>query len=138
MAGEIDERGIARADLAFELDQCAAHGATPDIVRLDHLEAELAELLGDGVGVVHRLLQLRHVLIGIVADHQRDPLLGESLGRKRRNHDRNERGREKPPVAPPKLKPRKYAKPNPRGRHDDRTGNIYVTSHGKSDTARQP
>jgi len=64
----------------LELDQRAAHGATPDILGLDHVEAELRQFSRDGVGVVHRLLQLRHVLIGVVADDEGDAVCRISLG----------------------------------------------------------
>src|SRR5262245_58990383 len=47
VCGEIDERGVAALNLAFELDESAAHGAAPDILCRDHGEAELYELLRD-------------------------------------------------------------------------------------------
>jgi hypothetical protein len=38
---EIDKRGVAGRDLAFEFNERAAHGAPPDILRLHHIKAEL-------------------------------------------------------------------------------------------------
>jgi hypothetical protein len=82
---------VSPGPISLELDQRAAHGAAPDILGLDHLEAELRQFLRDGVGVVQRLLQLRHVLIGVVADHEREPLRGLSRrgSKEKRQHARN-------------------------------------------------
>ena len=74
MPGEIDERCVAGPDLPLELDECAAHGAAAYVLRGDHLEAELGELLRNGVSVVRRLQELRHVLMGVIADDERDPV----------------------------------------------------------------
>lgn len=71
---EINKRRVSWRDLAFELDQRAAHGATPDILGLDHVEAELRQFRRDGIGVVHRLLQLWDVLIRVVADDEGDAI----------------------------------------------------------------
>ena len=76
MAGEIDECGVAAFDLALKLDKGAAHGAAPDILSRHHLEAERCKLLRHGLGVVHRLLQMWHVLIVVIADDKSDPLGG--------------------------------------------------------------
>jgi hypothetical protein len=56
MACEIDERRVARLDLAFELDQSAAHGTPPNVFGFHHVEAELRQFGRDGVSIVHRLL----------------------------------------------------------------------------------
>jgi hypothetical protein len=76
VSGEIDERGVAALDLAFEFDESATHRPASDILGRDHVEAELGKLLRDRARVVHGLLQRRHVLIGVVADHQRHALGG--------------------------------------------------------------
>ena len=107
---EIDERGVAALDLAFELDQRPAHCAASDILRRDHVEAELGELLRDRFGIVHRLLQRRHVLVSVVADDQRHALRGL---RRRRDYQAAEGNGDKNPNLPCRVlhaRPSAYGK----------------------------
>jgi len=93
VAREIAERRVAGRDLAFELDQGPAYGVAADILGLHHIEAELGQFGRDGVGVVHHLLQLRDVLIGVVADDEGKTLCGlcgGGHGEERRNEGNNE------------------------------------------------
>jgi hypothetical protein len=45
-------------------------------LRLHHIKAELGQFRGNCIGVVYGLLQLRDVLIGVVADDEGDTVRG--------------------------------------------------------------
>ena len=76
MAGIEEERGIAGLDRIVERQQGLAEGLPRLVLRDHHGKAELLERVAHGAGVVDRLLQLRDVLVVVVADHQRDALFG--------------------------------------------------------------
>ena len=71
-----------RPSLAGKLRQLLAHGAAIAILDDDNLEADLAEMVGDGSGIIDRLLKSREVFVFVVADHERDaPAWHECNGR---------------------------------------------------------
>ena len=76
VAGIEEERGVAGLDRLVEGEQRLAERLPVLVLRHHHGEAELLERIAHGAGVVDRLLQLRHVLVVVVADHERDALLG--------------------------------------------------------------
>ena len=94
MAREEKEGGVARAKRSLECGQAVAHAAAVLIGRGDHLEAKPLEGLCHSVGIVRRLPQRRDMLITVVADHQRDPLLGQGgrYGRRQRKPERQADG----------------------------------------------
>ena len=76
VAGIEEERGIAGLDRLVERQQRLAERLPGLVLRDHHGKAELLERIAHGAGVVDRLLQLRNVLVVVVADHQRDALFG--------------------------------------------------------------
>ena len=92
MARIEEEGGVALADRIVEREQALAELHAVLVLGDHHGEAELLQRLAHGAGVVDGLLQLRHVPVVVVADHQRDALLG--LRR------RGERREKRPPAAP--------------------------------------
>ena len=74
VAGEEEERHVARLDHSVERGERLVHGALADILAGDDLEAEPLERLAHGFGVADGLLQWRHVLVSVVADDQGDAL----------------------------------------------------------------
>ena len=84
VAGEEEERGVAGSDRIIERQQGLAELLAIEVFGHHHAEAELLQRIAHGAGVVHGLLQLRHVAVIVVADHQRHALLGVR-GRGRRH-----------------------------------------------------
>ena len=76
VAGIEEERGVAGLDRLVEGEQRLAERLPVLVLRHHHREAELLERIAHGAGVVDRLLQLGHVPVVVVADHQRDALFG--------------------------------------------------------------
>ena len=74
VAGIEEERGVAGLDRPVEGEQRLAERLPVLVFRHHHGEAELLERIAHGAGVVDRLLQLGHVPVVVVADHQRDAL----------------------------------------------------------------
>ena len=73
MAGVIHHRPIGLFRLARERMQRVEELVAGEIVGQRHgLEADVAQGLGDQLGVARRIVELLHVLVGAVADDQRD------------------------------------------------------------------
>jgi hypothetical protein len=70
MAGEEEERPVARFQIGLERAEGAAHRTLIDIERPPDDEPETIEALADGRGIGRRGAQFRHVVIAVVADHQ--------------------------------------------------------------------
>ena len=86
VAGIIDDGDVGLVGRRLELADRALEFEIADIeLDLDGIEAGIPEHLRDGVGVPRRIGQLRHGLVGRIADHQRHPLLGPG-GIRRENH----------------------------------------------------
>ncbi len=91
MAGVIDHGDIGIARAVSEVAQCATGLSRREIVTLiDDIEAGILERCRDHRAVIDRVGKPRHVLIGGIAQHQRDALLGES----RLAHQQQKRGSE--------------------------------------------
>jgi hypothetical protein len=75
VAREKEECGVALAERALERADAVAHPAAILIGRGDHLKAEPLQSFCHPVGVVRSLPQRRDMLIAVVADDERDPLL---------------------------------------------------------------
>jgi hypothetical protein len=69
-----EERGVARLNGVVECQQGLAETLPRLVLRNHHRKTELPEGVAHGPGVVYRLVQLRNVLVIVVADHQRDAL----------------------------------------------------------------
>ena len=90
VAGIEEERGIAGLHRVVERQQGLAESLPGLVLRHHHGKAELLERVAHGAGVVDRLLQLGHVLVIVVADHQRDALF--RLRRRGSRQQRQPRG----------------------------------------------
>jgi len=84
VAGIEEERGVAGLDGVVERQQRLAERLPVLVFRHHHRESELLQRIAHGAGIVDRLLQLGHVPVVVVADHERDALLG--LGRRGGRH----------------------------------------------------
>ena len=74
----IDEhRGVARLDLLDEFADRGLHVVEPEVVAILDREALFAQQVRVALRVGPRLLQRVDVLIGIVADDEREPFFGE-------------------------------------------------------------
>jgi len=82
VAGEKEEGCVAGLNRAVERKQRLAELLPVEIFRYHHIKPELFQRVAHGAGIVDRLLQLRHVLVVVVADHERDAFL-----RKGRRHE---------------------------------------------------
>jgi hypothetical protein len=106
MAGVEEKRGVARLNRMIEGEQRFAEGLSGLVFGHHHGEAELLERLAHGAGIVDRFLQLRHILIIVVADDQR-----HALGRLRRGNENGgerksqRRHRKSQPYQPPHRDP---------------------------------
>ena len=81
VAGIVDDGDIGGGRLVVEIAQRTAHVERADVAaQLDRIEARLLEHVGDRGRIVRRVRQLRDVLIGRVADHQRDPFCSKRIG----------------------------------------------------------
>ena len=96
VAGIEEERGVAGLDRLVEREQRLAERLPVLVLRHHHGEAELLERIAHGAGVVDRLLQLGHVPVVVVADHQRDALFrmrgrgeGRDAGREARHREQS-------------------------------------------------
>ena len=69
-----EERGVAGLNGVVECKQGLAEGLPRLVLRNHHGKAELLQRIAHGAGVVYRLLQLRNILVIVIADHQRDAL----------------------------------------------------------------
>ena len=68
----------APANLVLEVAERAAALEDPQILaQIDHVETRVLEFRCDHGAVIDRVRQLRHVLIGRIAEHQRHALFGE-------------------------------------------------------------
>ena len=70
--------GLSPVERAREV---AHFGLEPRFVEIEqerHLEAEIAKLLRHGLGVVARIVELRHRDVSRIADDERDPPAGAS------------------------------------------------------------
>ena len=79
VACEIDHGDVGAARLVGEFAQRPAHVERFQIAtRHHHLEIRFGEEIGDGGRIVGGIGKLGHVLVGRVADDQRDALAGKS------------------------------------------------------------
>ena len=79
MAGIIEQRDVGALNLAAEILHGQIHRRLVEIelgAAADQGEAEGRERLGHQRGIVAGVIEPGHVLIGGVADHQRDALFG--------------------------------------------------------------
>ncbi|MGY4332609.1 hypothetical protein ACVWWG_007026 [Bradyrhizobium sp. LB7.2] len=81
MAGIEEERGVAGLDRPIEREQRLGKLLPALVLGDHHREAELFQRVTHGAGVVDRLEQLWNVPVVVVADDERDALLG--IGGKR-------------------------------------------------------
>ena len=81
VAGIEEERGVAGLDRPVESEQRLGEFLPALVLGDHHREAELLQRIAHGAGIVDRLVQLRHVPVFVVADHERDALFG--MGGKR-------------------------------------------------------
>ena len=78
MACVVDDGHVGIAGLVGEIAQHPAHLGVAEIALLfDDVELRLAEQLGDGGRIILGVRELRGVLVGRVADHQRHALVGK-------------------------------------------------------------
>jgi hypothetical protein len=71
-----EEADIGAGELVGEGPDALLHLVLGEVGTLDHVEAELAQLLGHVSRIVARVLQRRGVLIGGIAHDKRHALLG--------------------------------------------------------------
>ncbi len=76
MPGIKEEADIGAGELVGEGPDALLHLVLGEVGTLDHVEAELAQLLGHVSRIVARVLQRRGVLIGGIAHDKRHALLG--------------------------------------------------------------
>ena len=75
MTGVIDDGNVGIARIVGEVAQGSAQLANPEVMLCrDDVEACVLEHLGHGVGVPCRIGKRRDLLIGGVADHERNAL----------------------------------------------------------------
>ena len=82
--------GLSPVERAREV---AHFGLEPRFVEIEqerHLEAEIAKLLRHGLGVVARIVELRHRDVSRIADDERDPPAGRFRVRKRSEENEHE------------------------------------------------
>ncbi len=82
MARIIEQRDVGALDLAAEALDCDVHRRLVEIelgAAADQSEAEARQRLGHQGGIVARIVEPRHVLVGGIADHQRDAPFGGRL-----------------------------------------------------------
>ena len=77
VAGVEQQRHVGVRQLFAEAPHRRAHALIIEVEPADHLEAQSLQRRRHVGGVVGRVLQLRRVLVGGVADHQRHALVGQ-------------------------------------------------------------
>ena len=78
MAREIEQRHVARLDAIQEVLQFSIGFGAGDVHARVDCEAELGKRGGHGARIGGGLLQHRHAAVGVVADDERDALIGKS------------------------------------------------------------
>ena len=77
MAGIEEQRHVGAAQGLLERADGLLGGGPVEVASLDDLEAETSQRHRHAAGIVGRIGELHRVLIGRVADHQRDALFGK-------------------------------------------------------------
>ena len=83
MPGIEEHRGLSPVERAREVAHAGFETRLVEIEQQRHLEAEIAKLLRHGLGVVARIVELRHRDVSRIADDERDPPAGRFRVRKR-------------------------------------------------------
>ncbi len=71
VAGVVEQRHVRLLGLRGELVEQLVHAVAGQVGAEEDLEVQVGQRRGDVMGVVQRIVELRRVLIGAVADHQR-------------------------------------------------------------------
>ena len=77
VAGIEEHRDVGAFRLLAEVEQLFRHLVAGEVGPFHDLEADIAQELGHRLGVDRRVRQRRHVLVGAVADHEGDALVGQ-------------------------------------------------------------
>ena len=95
VAGEIDDGHVGIARLVEEVAQDAPHFDDAEITtRIDDVELCVLQKFGDRGRIARRIIEARDVLIGGIADHKRDALVG--IGRPGDQCRQNRQGCDQP------------------------------------------
>jgi hypothetical protein len=97
MAGEVDHHGVGSGDLAGEARQRAAHPASVEVDAEADIIAAIDQRRGNLAGVDLGAPGAGRLLVGVIADHQRD--IGGRHG-PREKHGKTENTRETQPDKP--------------------------------------
>ena len=76
VAGIKEQRDIGALGLLAEFKQPLRHLVAGEVGAFDDVEADIAQNLGHRLGIDRRVGKCGHVLVGAVADHEGDALVG--------------------------------------------------------------
>ena len=87
--------GLSPVERAREVAHAGFEARFVEIEQQRHLEAEIAKLLRHGLGVVARIVELRHRDVSRIADDERDPPASRFRVRKRSEENEHEQRSDK-------------------------------------------
>ncbi|GBF27150.1 hypothetical protein MnTg02_02196 [bacterium MnTg02] len=73
VAREKEQRRIALFNPGGKLQQLAVHSSTVQVLGAENFKSEIPERIPDGLGIVHRLLEIGNIFVIIVANDERQP-----------------------------------------------------------------
>jgi hypothetical protein len=76
MAGIVEERSLGPRQKRGKLIEGGKHALVIELGRQMHRESQALKRRGDGLGIVHRVLERCGPAVAGVTDHERHPLLG--------------------------------------------------------------
>jgi hypothetical protein len=77
VAGIEEQRDVGAFGLLAKLEQPLRHLVAGEVSAFHDVETDIAQELGHRLGIDRRIGKRRHVLVGAVADHEGDALVGE-------------------------------------------------------------
>jgi len=77
VAGIKEQRDIGAFGPLAEVQKLLGHLVAGEVGALHHVEADIAQQRGHRLGVDRRIRKRRHILVGAVADHEGDALVGQ-------------------------------------------------------------
>ncbi len=90
MAGIIEHDLIPTRDARFEIPQRRLHRLLREVLLQRHVEPHRLEFRRDRLCIGSGVLQLLHVLIAVVADHQREAARMRGCGQREREENQRE------------------------------------------------
>jgi hypothetical protein len=133
VAGIEEQRDVGALRLLAEVEQPLGHLVAREIGAFDHFEADIAERAGHRLCVNGRIRERSDILVGAVADHESDTLLGIcGAGRKGHADYRQNEGWVAHQENPPAESKRALAKGLPQT-----TRKIRASCHKKATRADQ-